>query len=277
MGTRPELAGVLDAIRGQNPRVQAALLYAPGCSVAIAGTAALAAAWGAGELFAGRAVGLAGVALPFLVAWLGWLLAVAYAPERARLGAILGEIDAAWAMTESPEEAHAVYLEWTVRFLPPSARVALRKELRHLWRGQRAWVTGSWLLVAVSALAAWTESPSAPARFVPAAAGSVAVLGYVAVRLGASDPAWLEGFFRPRHVVLARAFAVWATAVWVPLVGASILLLRQGRRGLVPIPWLLVASAVLALVGAWSGDRLRGRGTLLYVPIAIICFALVNR
>lgn len=277
LGTRAELAGVLDAIRGVNPRVQAALLYAPGMAVAFAGIGALSAAWGAGEVFVGRTVGVVGLITPLGIAALGALLALRHAPEKARLGAILGEVDAAWAEAESPEEARSVYLEWTVRFFPPVLRPALQKELRHLWRGERTWVSASWLLTGLAVLAAWTESPASPGRFLQAASAALAVLGFVGVRLGATDPPWLDSFLRPRLRLVARSLVVWLASLAVPAIGAAVLLLRDGTGVAFVLLRLLLASSALAVVAAWSGDRLRARAVLVYTPVAILCFALVNR
>lgn len=274
LATRPGLAGLFDAIRGPNPRLQAALLYAPGVALALSGTATIAAAWGAGRLLLGDPAGVVGLASPFVLAVAGLVLAVRSAPAMAGIGAVLGEIDAAWAQSEDPEEARAVYLEWTVRLVPVPLRVALRKELRHLWRSHRAWVTGSWGLALLAGIAGWTDAADGAARLAQVGAAALAAIGYVGVRLGASDPPWLDTFLPLRGRVTARAAAVFAAMQVVVAVGTATLLVRQGVPAFGALLRLELVALALAGVAAWAGDTLRARGVLVYVPAALLLWAV---
>jgi hypothetical protein len=271
----PRLAGVFDAIRGPNPRLQAALLYAPGVALAVSGSAAIAGAAGAGMVMAGDPVGWFALPVPFVVGALGVAVAYRFAPERARLPALLGEIDAAHAAAESPEEARAVYLEWAVRFVPSSLRRDLHKDLRQLWRAERPWATGSWGLAALTALAGWSASPSAADRMVVVGGASALALGYVGVRLAAGNPAWLDAWLPSGRRAPSRAVAVALLAQPVVLAGAAALAVRQGLP-LAAGAALRVEGVVLvcAVLGALSGERLRGRGGIVYVPAGLVAWAI---
>ncbi len=274
LAARPSLAGLFDAIRGPNPRLQAALVYAPGVALALSGTATVAAAWGAGALLVGDPRGLAGLLAPFVVAALGLVLAVRSAPAMSGIGAVLGEIEAAWAHAEESEDARAVYLEWTVRLAPAPIRLALRKELRHLWRSHRSWVTASWGLALLAGIAGWTEAADGPARLAQIGAAALAALGYVGVRLGATDPAWLDAFLPVRGRIPARAAAVFAAMQVVVAVGTATLLIRQGAPAFGVLLRLELVALLLAGVAAWSGSALRAKGALVYLPAALLLWAV---
>ncbi|MDP2317582.1 MAG: hypothetical protein Q8P41_32150 [Pseudomonadota bacterium] len=274
LATRPALAGLFDAIRGPNPRMQAALLYAPGVALALSGTATVAAAWGAGRLLLGDPVGALGLAAPFVVGALGVVLAVRSAPAMAGIGAVLGEIEAAWAQAEDPEDARAVYLEWSVRLAPAPLRLALRKELRHLWRSHRGWVTASWGLALLAGIAGWSSASDGIGRFAQVGATALAAFGYVGVRLGAGDPPWLDTFLPLRGRIPARALAVFSAMQVVVAVGTATLLVRQGSEAFGVFARLELLAVTLAAVAAWAGDALRARGGLVYLPAALLLWAI---
>jgi hypothetical protein len=272
---RPALAGVFDAIRGPNPRIQAALLYAPGVALALSGSAAVAGAYGASAVLAGAGFGWMLLCVPVALAAFGFLLASRHAAERARLPALLGEIDAAHAAAESPDEARAVYLEWAVRFVPAWLRRELHKDLRQLWRAERPWVTGSWLLALVSGLAGWTSSPDAHARSLVVAAGSVVVLGAVGVRLAVGNPAWLDAWMPAPARRWSRAAAVLLLVQPVVLAAACALMVRHGLTEALSV-WVRLESvaAVCAAVAGVAGESLRARGFVVYVPAGLLAWAV---
>lgn len=274
MAARPELAGLFDAIRGHNPRLQAALLYAPGVALAVSGASTLAAAWGATRVLAGDMGGIVGLAAPFAAAVGGMVLAARAAPAMAGIGAILGEIEAAWAQAETAEDGRHVYLEWTVRLAPARLRLGLEKDLRHLWRSHRGWITGSWGLGLLTGLAGWTDAPDGPARLAQVGAASIAAFSFVGVRLGATDPVWLDQFLPLPGRRSARALALFACLQVIVGLGVAALLVRQGS-----VAWgvglrLEAVAAVLAVVAAWAGDALRSRGGLFYLPAALLVWAI---
>ncbi len=274
LAQKPALAGLFDAIRGHNPRLQAALLYAPGVALAISGAATLAASWGASRVLLGDPGGAVGLAAPFVVAAGGLVVAARAAPAMAGIGAVLGEIEAAWAQADTAEDARVVYLEWTVRLAPAPLRLGLLKDLRHLWRAHRGWVTGSWGLALLAGLAGWTDAPDGPERLVRVGAAALAAFGFVGVRLGASDPRWLDEMLPLPGRRPARALALFACMQAVILVGGLALLIRQGAAAGPAVLRLEVVAVALALVAAWAGDALRSRGGLVYLPVALLLWSL---
>ncbi len=271
---RPALAGLFDAIRGPNPRLQAALLYAPGVALTIAGAATLAASWGASEVLMGRNAGAVGLLAPFVVAAAGLALASRAAPSIAGIGAVLGEIEGAWARADAAEDAHTVYLEWTVRLAPASLRLGLRKDLRHLWRAHRGWITGSWGLGLLAATSGWTDAADGPDRLARVGAAALGAFGLVGVRLGAADPKWLDDMLPLPGRRAARATALFACMQVVVLMGGASLFVRQGVLALPTVARLEAGALVLAVVAAWAGDALRGRGGLVYLPVALLVWSL---
>ena len=255
IGLSPRFAGMLDVIRGVNPRMQAALLYAPGTALGIAGLGILG---GAGGLSAS----LHGALSPLLLApWAfgvaGLVLGRRNAASAARLPALLGEIDAAYAFADAPDEAHRVYLQWGVRFLPAGLQSHALRELRHIWRAHREWATGAWGLAALGVFAGWSGQTWV-------SMGLLAVVGALGVRLTRSDPAWVsEALGVPRGTVrLARTVAVSAVAAPVALAAGLAACAQRGGQGVVE---LLV---LCAITGVFSATAVRsGRA---YAPIAIL-------
>jgi hypothetical protein len=277
----PAWAGLYDALRGANPRMQAAFLYAPGAALGIAGGSVVVASAGMEHALAGTELApLTVVALlaPVGVGAVGLALARQCYGVRARLPMLLGEIDALHAAAEHPEEAGSVYLSWTVRYVPASLRASYLHELRHLWRGQRGWVTGAWGLGALTALAGWSTAGGASgatgmARLVGGA--GLAVVGIVASRLAGDDPAWLDAWLGAQGRARARAVALFGVMQPLPWLGALALAVRHGAgaaaEGFLALELLAVCFAALA---AGTTARLRASGWLVYFPLATLLVAV---
>lgn len=256
----PAAAGVLDAIRGSNPREQAPFLYAPGVAVGLTGLCVVAAQVGLERLLAGGAPWLLGV--PWVGAALGTAAAFRQAGDLARLPAVLGEIDARWAGAEVEEDARRVYLEWMADRAPPWLREELRKELRHGWRGHRTWVLGAWALGALCAVLVTTEGAD---RLRLVGVGAVAIVGLLGDRLRRTDPPFLDLYYPRPHRHLARVVAMlgwslpvlilgggmaawdgaWGAAAW--LVGFGILV--AGAAALLPLRWYTPLVLVVVALG----------------------------
>ncbi len=150
----PRAAALLDLVRGQNPRAQAAFLYAPGVALAVGGLALAGAS---------TAVGQPSVALVVPIALAGvaaWALGPLSLGAWYEASVVLGEIDARLARLADPLETRRVALDWAVRFLPPSWRPYALRDLRDGWRARRSVITGAY------------------------------VLGLLAVAVGVSQPEW---------------------------------------------------------------------------------------
>ncbi|MEQ1508369.1 MAG: hypothetical protein ABMB14_39425, partial [Myxococcota bacterium] len=211
----PSMAGVLDLIRGSNPRPVAAFLYAPGALlVASAGLLGLASeavpAAAAGDP---RAIGLAFA--PAVGAVVAWPLARGLADRTWFRGtAVVSEIDARYAAVDAPADASQVYLDWLARFVPAGWRVYLLDDLRHGWRTRRTLVTAGWLLGLLAAGVGWTEAADGPIRAASVGIAAGFVVAANGVLLAKDVPPFLRGGL-PRtgpSPVAARAVALAAWA-----------------------------------------------------------------
>ncbi len=255
IGLDARFTGALDAIRGVNPRLQAALLYAPGAALGIAGMGILGGTEGLSASLGGSPSPL--LLLPWALGAAGIILGRAAAPNAARLPALLGEIDAAYANADAPDEARIVYLQWAVRFLPTRLQIHVLRELRHVWRGERGWATGAWGLAIVAAVAGWAGQ-------LWAAAGLVLVIAGVGARLTALEPAWIaEGLgLTAGTVKRARALAVAGVASPVAMAAGAAFVLHHGGAGVVAAAVLVGVCAVGASVSVRVGRA--------YVPVAVL-------
>ncbi len=267
LATRPGVSGLLDAVRGVNPRAQAALIWAPAVALAGAGLAVM----GGGEALAvglrGETWGYAGVLLPWIVGAAGARLAFVDGDTLARIPAVLGEVDASYAAVEAAEEGRAVYLEWIVPWAPPGLRAELLRVLRAGWRAERGWVGATFLGALVAAAAGWTDDPALAPRLVTVAGLSLAAFGLVGPRLRGHDPVWLTLSLPARGRATAVAVAIVAWGQVVVIGGVAALAVRQG----------VVAFAsgarleALLLLFAALGSRLPAAA---YVPLALVLWAL---
>lgn len=253
----PAWAGLLDVVRGSNPREQAPFLYAPGLAVTLAAASVLGATEALRSWIAGGVPW--GFALPLLAGGGGLGLAFWRAPDLAGLPAVLGEIDARWAGVESEEDARRVYLEWVADRAPAAWREELRKALRHGWRGHRSLVLGAWGAGAFAAAVVLAEGPG---RTGLAAVAAMALTGLLGPRLKATDPPLLDLLYRRPGVGRARALAV---ALWI--LPAGLLPLCAGRelRGL---GLALLAALLVPVLAARLGLRAYGLAAMGLVALA---------
>ncbi|MBN2798703.1 MAG: hypothetical protein JXX28_06090 [Deltaproteobacteria bacterium] len=266
----------LDLFRGHNLRAQAAFIYAPGLSLVVGGAGVWAAAWGAGALAQGQALGLVGLAVPWALAALAWAALPAVAASTwYEASAVVAEIDGRFEALADPEEGRRVYLDWAVRLLPAGWRVYALRDLRAGWRGRRGWITGAWVGGVGAALVGWAGSPAAPAR--AAAVGCAVALGtgLLPVLLSRDEPAFLRawlpsGGLRAWGARAAVALA-WGQAALLPS------LLTVGvRHGLGALPalvlWVEAAAVGAAILSTLSG-RLMERGIWIYATAAAVASA----
>lgn len=269
VGTSPAWAPVLDAIRGVNPRMQAALLYAPGAAVGLSGLSLIGATAGLDLLAAGSApvlTALALLSLPWIAGIAGAGLAWIGRARASALPLVLGEVEAAWAAQEDPGEARSAYLDWVAAYLPPAWRPALLKDLRQGWREERPSLIGAWGVGALAALAAWGRAPLAGWLVL----AGCAWIGHVGVRMRLRDPAWLDQWLPAPRALPARALALW---LWMlPLIALPALAAWwRGHPG--PAATGLPAAAALALTAAALPLRDRDRAARLYPAAALLLLA----
>ncbi len=265
VGHSASAAAILDAIRGANPRMQAALIYAPGAVLLAMGIASGVAAAGLRAALEGLTVGWLWLLLPFALGAVGLALARPLAETQyVRATALLAEVDAQWALVDQKDDPSAVYLEW---IRPRHAEVL--RALRQGWRRIRTWPVGAWLLGLVAAGAAWAPDAEAPARAVLSTAAAACLIAAVPTQLADGDPAWLDEALgvRPLAVGLARAWVAWLYAQGVVIPATIALAIRHGAAalGMVPVEGIV---ALCALAAAGAASRWRGRGVWIYAPFA---------
>ena len=267
LGADPRFADALDVVRGQNPRAQAALVWAPAVTLAAVGLALVAAAGGLDSGLRGNSFGYFALSLPFVVAVFGARLAFVSGDTLARIPAVLGEVDAAYAAVEDAEDGRRVYLEWIVPRLPATLRPEVLRVLRHGWRAERTWLSASFLAAAVAAAAGWSSSPEAASRLVGAGGLAAVGIGLLGARLRAGDPAWLSRLFPTSNARFASLIVTFAWVQPVSLAGVATLLVRQGT----PAGGACLRLEAVAFAAAALGATLPVSG---YVPAALIVWAV---
>ncbi len=261
------LEGVLDALRGDNPRMQAALIYAPGVALVMVGVGTEFGSMGLAAWLNGWTFGLLWLMIPAglgLAAWLGvGSLANRY---YVRASLLLAEVDGAWAHADESEHASRVYLQGLARKRPE-----LLRALRNGWRAHRLFATGAWVLGFLVLVVSWND----PARAAFWGAGAIVWVSGVAPKMASVDPRWLDDALGVRRsdVLVARAVVAvsYAMGVLGP-VGVS-LSIRHGGAGATVALGLLGLTIVTAVSGAWAAGAWRRHGQWAYSAIALVAWA----
>ena len=270
------LASLLEALRGANPRLQAALIYAPGVVLALGGLGVWLAAQAGLLLLTNETAGAVLIAGPVLLAVGAWGIAGPLARGfHYKTTMVLAEIDAHYARLEDAEEGKLVYLEWTVRLTPESLRPHFLKDLRHGWRGLRTWVVGAWAAGVLVALSAISDDLQAFDRSLALAGGALVVVGSLGIWLGVRDPLWLDSSL---PVDAAQRYRARAVAVFLWLQGVVVLgALGLGWRHGSSEAWVFFAAlevlALLLSLGAAQASRWRERAWSAYLPGALLLWA----
>ncbi len=265
----PRWFPLLDLLRGQNPRVQSALLWAPG--------AALAAVGSAGMVAVALRTGVAAV----LPAALGVALATQI-PRLARRAwfqgtPLLQEIDARYAAFERPEDARRVYLDWAVRFFPAATRTWALADLRHGWRQRRSWISAAWVGGLAAGLASWSASPGSIATTASVAAAAVWAVGAVSGWMDRDVPPFTR-FVLPDRTVARHGARALVLAAWLQpmaFVPALPVLVRHGAGDALALAGLTEASILGAALLAAALGRL-GIGVVGYAPTAALAAGLAT-
>ena len=262
----PALAGILNLIRGQNPQLQAALIYGPGVALGVGTAAVFGASEGARLVLTGQAWGAVLLVIPLIVGLVAFIPAGGLAERyHFRTTLILAEIDAAYAVEErDPEEARRVYL---VRLLPQSLHLEFLKELRHGWRGLRSWLTGAWGLGILGLVSAWSSEPSSWGRSLAIALAALVAIACVGLRLSTTDPLWLDQTLPQRRSLrlTARALAIFAWLQGVILPPTIALLLRQGGGAAASFFGITEGAALALCIASACFSPLRSRGWVPYL------------
>jgi hypothetical protein len=268
----PRWAGLLDLVRGRNPREQAAFLWAPGVVLAAVGAILIRTEERALALAGGDASGVVWLVVPPFAAFFAWrALPQLAARSWFRGTAVLTDIDARYAALGEKQETASVYLDWAVRFLPARWRMWALLDLRHGWRGRRTWISGAWLVGIAAFAAGWTAEPDAVIR-------AAVVGGFGAWACGAVSPwmdrdegaftrAWLPDGGSARLAARVAVVAAWLQPIaWLAALSVAI---RQGvGEGLATFAAVQASSVGAAILGAGCrGTRL---GIPAYAPTAAV-------
>ena len=267
------LGKLLDLVRGNTPRAQAAFIYAPGTVLFAVGGLLRISAMGVGWSVDRPAAGAVAVGLPVVAALAAWP-AVAPLARSAwfHASSVLTEIDARYATHEDPEEARRVYLEWLFRGLPAGLRVYAVDDLRHGWRARRTLVAVGGLLGLVALAAAWTADPSGPWRAAVVSVFAGFAVAANGVLMDVDEPELLRVWL-PRHALrsaLARSMVLCAWGLPATLMGAAASAARHGVGG---GSLVLAAGASAVVAGSWLAvacGRLRERGMAVYAPLGSV-------
>lgn len=272
------LAGVMNAVRGGNPRLQAALIYAPGVVLALGGLGVWSASVWAELWLEPHDANI----------WFWWVIPVVLAVVALaltgplargfhyRTTALLSEIDSYYARLEDPEEAQIVYLQWTTRAFPAAWQPYLMQDLRHGWRGLRSWITGCWGLGLLVALSIPSADEQALVTSLALAGGAMLLVGGVGVRLAVTDPDWLERTLPFKSALRIRTrfivVALWLQGlVFLPTLGLG---MRHGFSSALLLFALLEAFALSLAILATGSGQWRSAGWAAYIPTALILWAV---
>jgi len=268
----PRFAGLLDLVRGHNPRAQAAFLYAPGLVLLGVG-ALLVPSAGAVPFAAESPVAALSVLLPALPGVVAsWFLPDLARRAWHRASLVVAEIDARYAALADPEEARRVYLDWVVRWLPADLGRWVLADLRHGWRARRTLVTGAWLLGVLAFAVGWTSDPVGPSRVMVVAVLATFLVAANGVLLAGDEPRFLKVWLpRGPDGALARLVVLLAWIAPIPVLGALSCVLRASAASAGGVLTVGVAAAAAAVGLAFVCGRWRDQGIVLYAPAAAIC------
>jgi hypothetical protein len=269
----PGMARLLDALRGDNPRMQAALIYAPGVGLLVVGVTLAIGSFGLEAALRGWAWGWTWLLLSPAVGLVAWTRVPRMAERHyVRASLILAEVDGEWASRETADEPSHVYLERL-----GTGRPDLLRALRQGWRRLRLFGTAAWVVGIIAALVVWTD-PQLD-RWMWVGGGSVLFIAAVGARLADGDPIWLN---KALGVPTGRVAASRTTVAWLYAQGVVLPLAVPAvvQHGLAAGPALL-GLELLALVGAVlsvaAGVLWRDRALWAYGPTGMVLWAVFVR
>jgi len=270
-GLSDGLAKLLDALRGDNPRMQAALIYAPGFALLVVALSVSFSAGGLARAVSGDPTGWPLMGVPLLVGGVGWALAGPLADRYyVRATALLTEVDGLVAGVSAAEEDRLVYLEWLSR-----GRPELLRQLRQGWRAQRSWAVGAWGLGLLGLLAAWSTEPGVAGRLLSVVGGCALLYALLPPRLSGGDPVWLDEALgvQVNKVDNARALVAFAYAQGVVLPALAAGLVRHGTAVLLPLAVVEIIAALLIFVSSKLARRMGERAAWIMGPVALVAWA----
>lgn len=267
----PSMEAMLEAARGDNAPMHAALIYAPGIVAAVVGFPLSQSALAMESIVGGWTAGWPWLLVLPGLAVAGLALALPLADRYyVSTTALLTEIDGQYAGVSEAEESRHVYLEWTASGRPELLR-ALRQASRRLW----PYSVGAWTGGALAALAAWTEAGGETGWMLLLVTGGAVLVGTMPAALAAGDPPWLDKALgvSPIRVGTARATAAVLYAQGLVVLPLAALLIRGGPSALLPLLLAELLVAATAALSAVFAAQLGARAGWVVGPLALLTWA----
>jgi hypothetical protein len=262
--TSPVCAGVLDSIRGQNPREQAAFIYAPGLALAILGIALIFGAGATRLVIEGQTRFMLWLAGPMFMGLIGWIAALRLAKiHLLRASMIVSDIDAHWSLLDEGDDPRSVYLDWLAKDNPHRLRL-----LRLSWRLHRPITIGLWVLGFVAALM-HSVGEVFQVHLVSGIV-SVAFLLFPS-RLLQHEPQWLQWSLGISDKVQLKALIEVCSLIWLSFV-LPVLAMQILTVGIL-WPWLMAVLTTIPLCYVVSWMQLHGKqkgGLFLGVILSLV-------
>jgi hypothetical protein len=271
-GLSPAAAGLLDGLRGGNPRMQAALIYAPGLALFALGALLQVATGGLSGALRGWAPGWALLMLPLAAGAAGYALALPLSRAwYVKATALLTEVEAELGGAPSAAEDQTVYMQGAAGEDPH-----LLRALRQGWRSFRPWALAPWAAGLLAAGLHWSGRSDAGGAL--AAAAGLA-LGLLPGRMAQEDPPWLDESLalRAGRVAWARAAAAMLYAAPCLVLSAAVGLLKQGSAALPAAVGLGLGVGMGVGAGALLAARYGGRSSWLVAPVGLLLWLGLGR
>ncbi len=266
----PKAQPYLDAIRGSNPREQAAFLYVPGASLFCMGICVSFSSTALGYLLQSKG----GVAMWFWVTcplglgMIAFFAAKSWMNEFYAYGSLVrNDIDAQWNILDEQNkegEDTLVYLEFLAKNRPE-----LRRNLRQGWREFRVWSVFAWLVGCIAAFYLWRDQSDVALQF---SLFAVLWIAGLSTKLQNGDPSWLETQLTLPQFKIKTARAVvsflYAQGVVIPVLVISLLQKRE-IFSICIIEMVLVIATLIASYLPRSS-----KSFMIYIPIMALLIVL---
>ena len=256
----PQWEPLLDMIRGNNPREQAAFIYAPGFALFFCGMIMMLCSFSMDGVLQGYPPAIALLLAPLGVAFAAFVAARKLChTQLVPASAVLAEVDARWAMLEEGQEEEGVYLEWLA-----NDRRELLRALRQGWRDLRVWPMGIWALGLFAFVSGWTGDLEYALLF-----SSIGGIGgcTIAVVMAQKNPVWLD-----KHLGVQSSELFWAR-FWLCVLyaqGAIIPIFFFVSGAWIRLGMIELCVGICAAISAYLSVYHRKHGVLLFPPVALV-------
>lgn len=257
----PAWAPLLDMIRGNNPREQAAFIYAPGFALFFCGITMMLCSFAMEGMLVWYPPALVFFCIPLVLGTVSFFVAQGLSDTQlVCASAILAEVDARWAMLEEGQEEDGVYLEWLAK-----DRKELLRALRQGWRSMRIWPMSIWGMGLFAFVSGSSGDINNALLFSSIGAIGGCTIGVVMAR---ENPLWLDEMLdvRGKELFWARFWicVLYAQGAILPV------LFFVWKNALFRIAMLEACVLLASTISAYLSVYHRKHGVLVYLPIALV-------